>query len=118
MILGNPITLGGGAKVVSIDVASYEYFDEFPAFIQKYILPTIASNSTMQIVRIYFLNNTTNNRAGIFASFGIWRKKHPSTTDYCAVWRVGASNMGLNYGVNIYAGSTIKIEYYEMSTYQ
>lgn len=79
--------------------AKYNVFEDF----KKAQLPDLPTDR--DIVMIDFVNNTSNNRAGVY-----WMQiKSPQGTEVVSVGKRVGSPFGGSYGCDVYAGATINV---------
>ena len=97
---------GDGVETSEVLATSYVQYDSFSDFVNEYsaYIPKTGNCLT----RISFLNNTSNTRAGV-VSYCINDTLAPSPF-YVLVNRVGNNWVTSSYGVDVYAGATIRFE--------
>lgn len=86
----------------SRSIAEYANYDSFANF-KEALFPDATFDSTITLIQ--FVNNTSNNRAGI-----IWVQciDKPTNTKISSGRRVG-STFGESYGCNVYQGATVNL---------
>lgn len=89
-------------RLESRSITEYASYDTFADF-KDALFPDVTFDSTITLVQ--FVNNTSNNRAGI-----IWMQciDKPSNTNISSGRRVGSS-FGQTYGCDVYQGATVNL---------
>ena len=106
--VGVAIAIVPANAITDIQFDAFKSYNESYQFFQEYVAPLMEENSSADI-DVEFINNTNKTRAGQWAQ-ACWANNQ--FTNY-RVMRVGLNTpQGGAYGVDIYAGATVRISIY------